>query len=61
MKITLRNWDNIVRAEKRKAPVKSITWGTHGFDILRQFTKAETYFGVEHYHDSNVDGYTVQR
>ena len=65
--ITIMNWDDIVRAEKRKSLkegepyITSITWGDHGWNILRKFTKKETYFGIKHYHDPQVTGFTVQR
>jgi len=58
--ITLMNWDEIVREEKRKGKVQSITWGTHGYNLFKGFTKAETYFGIKHYHDPKIKGYTVQ-
>ena len=75
MKITITNWDDIVRAEKRKAyenkeRVESFTWGTEGWNILQEFhkvladfkyKKGGTYFGVKHYHDPALQGYTVQR
>ena len=65
--ITMENWDDIVRAEKRKAwdegkgLITSITWGNDGWAIFKEFTKNEKYFGVKHYHDPQVTGYTVQK
>ena len=70
MEITLMNWDDIVRSEKAKAhkfkesKLESITWGTHGWDIYNQFKpksrEGSTYFGIKHYHDPAIKGYTVE-
>ena len=60
-KITLLNIDDLIRKEKKShlGNRVRIHWGKDGFDILRKFTKSDTYLGAEHELDESQDYYRV--